>query len=481
MSEKRNEKKAEIVYDPTNERIVIGAALADRKERDRLTRQIAADELLVPEHSACWRALRTMTDKALEYEFEIFARLATDEMPTIAISYLEGLDAAKNVPANLGWYVSTLRWDATRARVVGGPIPELVREISDPKSSPDAVASAARSVLRAVEGGAGRSYICRPDELQRSYLAEVTARKASGNFWSFGLGDPYDRMLVEGAMPKRTAVVAGLPGVGKSTYMGAKAIALARLGRRVLYCCWEMPPDSMLDVMIAGMLDIELERIVQGNLTEEEMHRMAGATKWITKRIKFMGNPFHVRGGPESKGKRSNDRSLDILEGYIAESGCDVVIMDLWERCLVDLSYEGVTTALYRQQAMHADYNVYGVIVHQLRLKDVEKRADKRPTREAIKGTGAFVEVADQIFGLHRDAQFKMVPDDSLEVINMKQRKGRANWAVRFEWDGEHASIRNPVEIPYDPGLESSTEFGDISDVKVNKRQPKGARSRREA
>jgi len=185
----------------------------------------------------------------------------------------------------------------------------------------------------------------------------------------------------------------------------------------------------------------------------------------LNRKILFMENAFFERVALEKGKRKSNDRNLDILEGYIAEAGCDVVVMDLWERMLCDLSYEGVTDALYRQQEMHKEYGVHGIIVQQLKLKDVEKRADKRPTREAIKGTGAYVEVADLIFGVHRDAQFKKVPDDSLEVICLKQRKGEPNWAIRFDWDGPTCAIRGGIEVSYDPGLESSDEFGgEVSD-----------------
>ena len=120
---------------------------------------------------------------------------------------------------------------------------------------------------------------------------------------------------------------------------------------------------------------------------------------------------------------------------------------------------------------MCQEYRFTGVIVQQMRLKDVEKRADKRPTRESIKGTGAFVEVADLVFGIHRDAQFKAVPDDTIEVICLKQRMGKANWAIQFDWDGDKSSITNGREVPYDPGLESSSQFGsDIGDIKTGTR-----------
>lgn len=471
-------QRDEIVYDSTNERVVLCAQIADRATRTLLVRTIAPDELLVPEHVVMQRALRLMVEQGLEYDPALFRRLIADEGTPVDDGYIASVEADAQLPPNLEWHVTTLRWDATRARIVRGPVPELVKVLKDPKAGPDALASAARAVLRAVEGGAqGRRFMHRRDELKRTARAEMSARVAGGNFYPSGYA-AIDQRLVEGFMPGNTSAIVGLSGSGKSTFAADLAVKLAEGGRRVLYGAWEMRVQAVLDVMAAARARIPLENIVQGELNPTELEEVCQAMDWCTDNITFMANAFF--GDDANKGRPNNNRSQDTLEGYIAESGCDVGMFDLWERGLEDLSYDGVTKALYRQQDMHRRYNIHGVIVHQIKLKDVETRPDKRPTRESVKGTGAFVEVPDLLLGIHRDAQFKRVPDDSLEVICLKQRMGRAFWSVRFDWAGEMSLITGGEEVPYDPGLEASREFGDVADVKVhqpNRRKP----SRREA
>lgn len=472
------QKREEITYDSTNERVVICAQVASRQVRKTLVRSIAPDEMLVPEHVVMQRALRVMEEHGLEYDGQVFRRIIADEGVPVDDGYIASIEADATVPENLEWHVETLRWDATRARIITGPVPELFRTLKDPKAGPDVLTSAARAVLRAVEGGAqGRRFARRPDELNRSYKAELAARIAAGNFYPSGYG-AIDAKLVEGFMPKRTSLVVGLSGSGKSTWTADLVQQLAQGGRRVLMGAWEMGTESIIDVMVAQRCRISIERIVQGDLSPDEVADVGEAIDWLTEHIQFMDNAFFsIDGG---KGRPSNDRSLDVWEGYIAESGCDVVVSDLWERCLIDLSYDGVTKALYRQQNMHERYNVHGVMVHQLKLKEVETRPDKRPTRESVKGSGAFVEVADLLWGVHRDAQFKRIEDDSLEVICLKQRKGKAFWSVRFDWQGDMGLITGGEEVPYDPGLEASREFGDVGDIKVD--QPRRRKpSRRES
>lgn len=458
----------EITFDVGNEQIVIRAAMADPAKRKALVHTLSDSEFLVTQHSALWRAMRALTDRALDYSPETIRQLMVVEGAHLDDEYLAELEEGAALPANLDWHIATMRWDATRARVLKEALPALVKELESSKTGVDEAVGAARCVLKALEGGGGRRHIHRPEELARAYKADLRDRRQHGNFWSSGFAS-MDVKLSEGFMPRRLAVVTGLPGSGKSTWVATLALELAKRGRRVLMCVWEMPARSTLDVMVCAMTGLNLRSLVQGLITDEELVRADRATDWINHRIRFMDNAFFAR---VASGKRSNDRNLDILEGYVAEAGCDEVIMDLWERCLCDLSPDAVALALYRQQQMAVEYGFHAIVVQQLKSKDVEKRSDKRPTRESIKGTGAYTEVPDLIFGVHRPAQFKAVPDDSLEAICLKQRKGDLNWAIQFDWNGATCKIAGGVEVAYDPGLESAGELGEVTEISAIKTKP---------
>lgn len=469
--ERRSVKSEEFIYDAAGELVVIGAALADVEVCRKLVHRLSADEFLAKHHGTIWRALRKLSDARLELSRDVVRRFVRDAGGDNAA--VEHVDSIKpTVPKNLDWHVETLAWDATRARVLTGQASELVLQLRDPSADRADIVTAARSVARALGDSGGRRHMRRPGEVYREYKAELAARRVSRNVYPLG-ERAFDENLTEGFAPGRMTVSAGLPGAGKSTVWVALAIMLAKRGRRPLYCAWEMPVESVLDVAVSNLTGLELKRIVQGDLTDEDIARIDGATKWILKNIQFMGNPFFDRA--RAGAKPSNDANLDLLEGHLAESGCDVAIYDLWERMLAYRKPDDVSAALYRLQDLHVEYGIHGVVINQLLLKDVEKRMDKRPTRESIKGSGAYVEVADLILGIHRDGQFKNVPDDRLETICLKQRKGVANWAVSWRWDGARCSVTQPRSVAYDPGLESSGgDFGldDISSI-ATKRKPR--------
>ena len=176
-------KPEEHVYDPVNERVVIAAAIADTDTRTRLVRNIAADEFLVPQHAAIWRALRVCVDRKLRYDPEVMRRLVVDEMASFDPEYLEPMEQDSELPINLDWHVETLRWDACKARILQGPLPELLKDLKDPKASPEICSTNARALLRSIEGGHGRKYIRRGEELNREYKAEIAATTAPWTSW----------------------------------------------------------------------------------------------------------------------------------------------------------------------------------------------------------------------------------------------------------------------------------------------------------
>lgn len=463
--------KADVVYDAGNELWILRAAIASEHERARVVRAMRSSQFLAPGNAPIFEALKRFVAQKLDFDADLLERFVREEGGDVEGSYLRELIRSAAVPENLEWRLETLAWDSTRANVLQGPLQELVEALADPKAEADAVAARARGVARALESKSGRRAIRRGADLQRSYNADFRTRIAAPKIWRFGF-EPMEEKFTEGVKPGRTTVIAGLSGSGKSTLMAEFLIRQAAMGRTPLYCAWEMPPDSMLDVIASSITNIALTRIVRGHVSEEEADRVERAVSWACEHIRFMDYPFSRRReaseGRYSK-KESNDDRQDFLEGYLAESGSNLAVYDLWERMLCDLSYDGVTRALYRQQAMHEEFGIHGVIVHQLRGKDVEKRADKRPTREAIKGVGAFVEVADLIFGIHREGQLKSVPDDTVELICLKQRKGIANWSFRFDWLPETCRIRGGEEVSYDPGLDAA-DFDSIAGIKSGKK-----------
>ena len=259
---------------------------------------------------------------------------------------------------------------------------------------------------------------------------------------------------------------------GKSTFTCHLVLGMARQMRTILYGAWETQGGPTLELMACLALNWSRSRLQVGSLSEDELVKLEAAMRQIGKQVRFMKNPFRRTVGE----KRSNEKNLDLVQNLIADSGCDVFVADLWARCLVSRRPEEEEEALFRQQAMLEEMRVHGVLVHQQRLKDLEGRPDRRPTREGVKGSGSYIEVADTVFGIHRPALFKKLDDTTLEAIILKQRKGKWPLAVEFDWDADFGSIDGGRSMDYDPEP-GDTEAGELQFAGNKFKKPGGDRS----
>ena len=359
------------------------------------------------------------------------------------------------VPPNLKHHVEALEWDRTRVESARGPVGSLLEALRDPSADPDRVRSLGRQV--AVSLGIGSlKYLRDPDELVRSQSADIARRRSGLACFGYGIPglDCYESThptragkprLTPGAAPGQVTVVTGLSGGGKTTFTTAVAVAQANAGRRVLYGAWEQGSGATLELMAVQSLGLSRAAFVEGTITQAEHDAVETEMRRLAERVRFFELPF----GRERGKRQLNDEHLDTIHAYIAETGSDIFIADLWRRAIRQFDPDEEEAALYRQQAIAQETKCHVILVHQQRLKDVEAREDKQPTREGLKGSGAWVEVPDTILGIHRPALWKSVADDTLVTIVLKQRHGPWPLAVEFDWKPEEGSIRNGRSVEY--------------------------------
>lgn len=468
-------RSADVTHDVVNEQAVIAAVVADwGGEAAKLLDQYQPDTFLAEEHRAGWAALQELRRRKLSYDPAALARFAG---PKCDIEYLSKLfDLRPDAPAlrDLEHFVDGLLWDKQRATAVTGPIAALMECIQDPKADRARVRALARHVSQSFEGGVGRGrYLHDGAELVRTQMAEIRKRVAGRAFYPYGIEgldtnlETGERRLLPGAAPGQITVITAVPGSGKSTLASRVTLGISRTRRKVLYGSYEMGGGMTLELLACMSLGWSRSKLMKGFAQddgglpkvpmpareqialEERMHLIH---PWVS----FMRNPFRQRGT-----KRSNERNLDLIQEQIVDSGCEVFVADLWKRALVDARPEAEEDALMQQQAMADETKTHCILLQQQRAKDVEARPDKRPTREGIKGSAGWFEVADTIIGCHLPHLWKAVSPDKIELIVLKQRYGEWPVAVECEWSAEHGSITGGTPVEYKHAAEETgSPFG---------------------
>jgi hypothetical protein len=343
-----------------------------------------------------------------------------------------------------------------------------VDALRHPESPPERVRALAGHVRDAF-GGVATTHLRDGAQLVAEQMAVVRGRKDTPT-WSYGIPgldlwpegerDPKGEdvggtaRMIPGSAPAQVTVVTALSGSGKTTLTARMVLGIARQKRRVLYGAWEPGAGNSLDLLAAMALGWNLKDLQTGNLSAEDEVELEETMHEIVKVVTFMENPFWRAMNDKHQ---SNARNLDVVQQHIVDSGCDVFVADLWERCLVTDEPSEEKRALFRQQAMAVETKTHHFLLAQQLLKQVENRTNKKPTRADIKGSSAWVDVGDTILAPHRPALHRNVDDDKLEVVILKQRRGRWPLCVEFDWDAEYGSIEGGRSIPYEhPGEDGS-------------------------
>lgn len=472
-----DERKAKVTHDVVNEQVVLAASIADKGVRERLVRDVRADHFLLPQHAVAWRAIAEIVHRKLDFEVSTVERLAGERLD---VAYLQRLAQARpTVPKNLQWHVDGMRWDHQRVVASRGPVNALLEALADSRAEPEKVRSLSRTVAAAFDGAGAGAELLDPGELVAEQMVDLRRRAQGHACYPFGVDgldvhEDGQRRLIPGAAPGQVTVITGTSGSGKSTFAAHLALGLKDQGRRVCYGAWEVRGGMTLEILACIELGWSRTGLMTGAYSSrEELVAIEEKMHELSKSVTFMRNPFRKR----VRERVQNQHNLDVVQENLAASGADVFIADLWLRCLRDVAPDEEQEALFRQQAMAEEMGVHCVLVHQQRMKEVEGRADKRPTREGAKGSSAWVEIADTMIGVYRPALWKRMDDNTLEAFVLKQRYGKWPLGVEFEWDGDLGSIRGGKSIPYEQPGEAGGDgfFGDGPVMK----NPRGQGKRR--
>jgi replicative DNA helicase len=461
LKQKSTAPEVKIPHDAVNEQALIVSACLDRAARKRLVNAARSDGFYGKGHPEIWVAITELERQNLDYEPETVQQLGLAKEHADYLARLIG--ARPQASRNLQHHLDCFAWDQMRLEAAKGPVAQLIEAMRDPTTEPDLVRALARNVAGAFQGAGLLKYLRDQEQLLASMSRKIQKRRDGNAVYPFGI-EGFDNFtdadgelagqprVVPGLAPGQLTLVTGVPGSGKSTFVLRMLGSMARQQRPTLMGSWEMESEYSLEV--AGIVDLAMSRrsFQTGQITDEQEADHLERCRIIGSWVRFMDLPFGRTRGE----KVLNDRNLDTIHSYIAETGAQVAVFDLFRRVMRQRDPDEEDAALERIQAIAQETGSHIVLVHQQRLKDLETRKDKRPTRETIKGSGGWVEMPDTIVGVHSPSLFKATDRETVELIMLKQRHAAWPWVTEHESDPERGWIGPGRGIEYVRPGESS-------------------------
>ena len=451
------ENKVTIQHDVTNEMIVVAAVLVDERIRARYVAKESAERFIDEDHAVIWRGIQRILKRGAAFDIQ---GLHKEVAGKVRLSYIKQLmDTYPKPPVSMARHIAALHWDSTRARATQDVIPEFLRALRDNSESPANVQALAERVARGLQVKADKSFMKDPRHLAAEQRIEMEKR---ANIACYEYGIPAldyfpdgTHRCIPGAAPGKITNITAVSGAGKSVLAAYIALQQARRGRKVLYGAWEMGAGDTLEAMAnisfqdrPGANDKLGSRYASatGILDEDALDSFEERMRKIGEYVRFFDPPFEN----EPTKSYTNEAAMAELHRMVADSGCELIVYDLFERCLPDGAPGPERRALFALQQLHKVTETHGLMCTQQKLKEVEKRSDKRPTRDTILGSQAWVDISDTIIGVHRPALWKPIPDDTSELIVLKQRFGRWPLAILFDWDGDRMIYENGRDVDFE-------------------------------
>ncbi|MEU3341818.1 replicative DNA helicase [Streptomyces sp. NPDC006668] len=336
-------------------------------------------------------------------------------------AYLHELIQAVDTPANGPYHAQIVKEKAVLRRLAEAGVAITEAAFAGQGDSDELVADAAQKIATVVEGARQDDDFVLPRDTLEDTLDRVDQAKNGGGPTGLSTGFTDIDALTSGLQPGQMIIIAGRPGMGKSTLAMDIARACAiRQDIPAAFVSLEMSVDELNMRLLSAECRVALHHLRSGTTTDEDWERMARRVPAIQAAPLYINESANTLGAIQAKLRRLKAR----------EPRLGLVVIDYMQ--LINLSgrrpesrereVAEISTSLKR---LAKELQLPIITLAQLN-RGPESRADKRPTKADLRESGAIEQDADIVILLYRDDAYTAESPRAGEVdlIFDKHRNG---------------------------------------------------------
>lgn len=422
-----------VPYSQEAEASVIGCVASNPRSYYQVAQVLDDRDFFLLRHQWMWAAIKYLMVRDGTFDYLTLAeelKKAGHEKETGGIGYILQLINQTPTSVHVDIYAKIVQRASYRRRLLQTSENLKALAIDETVDTDTVRDKASQYFLNTIEASAERR-ITPADRAAMAYL-EMFDRLLVNPKAMLGIPSGFDDVdaFTQGARNGQMVVIAGRPGMGKTSYMICKAINMARWGASVVMWSGEMSQEEYTHRFISVLSDVPLAVVKNPSLASKAQIEQifAGGDAFYKMSIVIDDTPAISIPG----------LYLTALE-YKARGKCDLMMIDhLGLMSYPDLDRKSDETLRIGRlstglKTMARQLMIPIVVASQL-SRDVEKRQDKRPQLSDLRQSGNIEQDADVVQFLYRDEVYNPATEtpDMCDVIIAKNRDGATGTASLY-------------------------------------------------
>ena len=417
------------------EQSVLGAMLLSENCVLAAVEKLREEDFYVESHRRIWRAMYDLSALSKPVDLVTVTERMEQGAPLSLeeLTYLSDLTQAVPSTRNIDVYIGIIKEKSRLRRLINA-----CAEIADLSYKAEAPAAevlniASDLVYKIADEQTERSLVHVRTALMESYELISKAAKSKDGLMGVATGFTLMDKKLSGFQPSQLIVVAGRPGMGKTSFaLNIAEHVAVKEGRPVAIFSLEMSRDQLGMRLLCAGAQVDSQNARTGALSEKDFYSLADAM------VPLEGAPIYID-DTAIIGPTEMMAKLRRLRQQVGDIGLVVIdylqLMDTGRRS--ENRQQEISQITRSLKVAAKELQVPIMLLSQL-SRATEKRENKRPMLSDLRESGAIEQDADVVLFLHREDYYS---DDEqhkgdASIIIAKQRSGPTG-TINVMWKGE--------------------------------------------
>jgi replicative DNA helicase len=300
--------------------------------------------------------------------------------------------------------------------------------------------------------GTGKSPNATRSQAQTVEAALDKAARARENPGSLpGVSTGFDELddRIGGLQAPDLVILAGRPGMGKTTLATSMACNVAHTKTPVLFFSLEMSSEQLGLRMLAGRAGVPSNDILRGKFSPEDLHRMREVATTLK-------DPLYI----DESGGLSIAQLITRARRHHRQLGIGLVVVDYLQllrgttRRSAESRVQEITEITAGLKALAKELNVPVLALSQL-SRALETREQKRPHLSDLRDSGTIEQDADVVLFVFREAYYHAMrkPDDNRAMAAWSERAEQLHNCAEVIVAKSRHGPTGTIELFFEPDL----------------------------